>query len=1523
MDYQVWLQQKKSEGKYGGAAQVGYDKLAGNQQFENYLTKKLRGYNFGSSRKDIEAGYVQPDAETFRKIRNQAAYNFTNDSEIDWGTIDYDPTANDEQTNQLWASYVKKNKAAPTPEQLNVYKMQTMYEDQYDKTLAEDAEAYSKGLKPYKYQVSDKVVSEYQAVVNELQKGGLTIERARQIGPTMFGIHDTTVAAEAERAAKEVESEAPAYSWDKYTGTKASKKLNLDYDTLKQLGYDEKAGFQKLIDAIAQQRIAEQAPVVQQKISNPDTRADVKGAAVGQGLGRGMVAPNVPRTTMGADAAGAGAMLGTRKLGGPAADSVGAPVPASSLVGAKIATNQAVKPEALRQNKAGYYETGELAYQGDQNNKGKYIIKPSGEKVLGVDTGTYKISFVGNDGKETDLTPQKMALDSVQEAYDAVIAIQGKQQPKGAMASTGNFAADTARALQTNIDARQQDSNALQSGLGAGGVAVRNGIMAINDIADGKTPQWRGSINAKGSWEDAVSGMDLIKRSFSKDSTINDIYNGKATPEQIKEFRAVLNDPWVEFIVGGLIVEGITDPLNWLGATKIKQLANIVKLRKAGKIDDAARAAEVLLGQADDAGRFTNQAKSLDNAFGGVKGDGLPTTTPKAATFPRATRSPTINSGATIGKSADKAPDAIVEAAKPLTRNVDNVAAAVDDATISGAVPKATKPKDIGAPDQKVFDAQKAAPDGMAERGLSENIRTDANSPDALRDTYSKDPEFYNVAGNADTLAKAETVYAKGYDTARTELVTLTEKMKPEAVPLAKMLARDAANAGRVDEAREILADVASKLTEAGQFGQAARILRQSDPETVFLSLKKQFQKLNEQGRKIYKKLWKDFDVLPNEADELLKLNPGDEQAIETFMNKVADRVADQMPATALEKLTAWRHMAMLMNPKTHIRNMTGNVLMAAMNRTSTRLSGVLQKVTPGKLLPKELRTAVPWVKREFKTLAKEFFAKNEASIMKGGSKYNEGIGINMPNKRVFRKGPTGALDEARKANYAALDAEDKFFFKAAYTDRLASVMQARGIKSIDKLPQDVLELVLNEAEKAVFRDKNTIVKAFSKLKQGKLGFIADTIMPFTKTPVNIAMRGLDYSPVGIGKGISKLFNSKTAAEGLDDIAKGLTGAGVMALGYMLAEQGILTGAAPKDKDLAAYDKATGNAPFSIMGEVTYDWAQPFAIPLTVGVAIHDAIQDDPQTMAKLRRAVEAGDAEIIGNIAEKYGLAMLDAFSAAGDTMFNMSVLQGIQGLFNNPNGFSAGLAQMPSDFASQMIPTTFGQVARAVDPTIRQTYYGTADIRSQTAPLINKIPFASATLPAKITPFGQEQRGIENPVVRAIQSLYNPGNITAPQEIDAQVDAELRRLYDKGQLKQFPTAVDRTFKFMDKTINLDDTEYTQYQRDVGANTISAYKDIINSDEYKKIPAKELTGRLKTLAATRGVKVDELRNQPGVVDRIQEEYRAYLLTKGIQYAKALGQINILRKRGILGKPTDKQLADRMGIPLETARQIN
>lgn len=763
-------------------------------------------------------------------------------------------------------------------------------------------------------------------------------------------------------------------------------------------------------------------------------------------------------------------------------------------------------------------------------------------------------------------------------------------------------------------------------------------------------------------------------------------------------------------------------------------------------------------------------------------------------------------------------------------------------------------------------------PMGKKERGFSRNTRTDLNNPDNLRDSFAQESLIYEQLANKETLQKAQSIFNEGFETARSRMSELASKMQPEAIPLAKLLSRHAAENGNMEASREIIAEVAEKLTQAGQFGQAARILREADPETLFMTLNKQLKKLNEEGSKIYGRKWNDVSLNPNEINMIDRLERGNQQAYEQVFEQIQKRIANQLPSTGMEKINAWRHMSMLLNPKTQVRNVGGNALMWTMRRTAKQVSAVVQSVA----LPKEHRTQVFKVNPEYKNVAERYFEANKKDLLGRTNKFNENITLNMPDKRVFQN---RALENTRQFTYKLLEMGDAPFFKNAYVNRLASYAQAKGIKDFADLPQDAFDTALKEAEEATYKDASEIASFLNKLKNpgpdaslgGKVrAGITEAVLPFTKTPINVIKRGIQYGPVGIINGLARVKSKETAAKAIDEMAKGLTGTGVMGLGYLLASKGVLTGKAEDDPDLRAYDANTGNSPFSILGRYTYDWAQPFSVPLSVGVEIWNAVKESPQDAAKMESAAVNNSPQWM-QICQKMSAAIYDSLAASGDTVFNMSVLKGVKSMIANPQGIMAGIADLPKDYIGQLIPTLSGQLAGAIDPTVRQTYVKDDWGGSLKNTMLNKIPFASMTLPAKQTPWGTDIKRIENPASRAFSQFLSPGIISVKQDIDPQVDAELRRLNaSTGRSNQFPTLVDN---YIPKTtlhprVNLTPSETHNYQQRVGELTLQNFNKLVT----------------KTPRATKNKTADEVK-----VD---------LLAEAISEAKAQAQKEILKSKG-------------------------
>jgi hypothetical protein len=245
--------------------------------------------------------------------------------------------------------------------------------------------------------------------------------------------------------------------------------------------------------------------------------------------------------------------------------------------------------------------------------------------------------------------------------------------------------------------------------------------------------------------------------------------------------------------------------------------------------------------------------------------------------------------------------------------------------------------------------------------------------------------------------------------------------------------------------------------------------------------------------------------------------------------------------------------------------------------------------------------------------------------------------------------------------------------------------------------------------------------------------------------------------------------------------------------------------------------------------------------------------------------------------IAKSMTGAVVDALTASGDTVFNMSVLKSVKYLLGNQQGVMAGLADVPQNYASQFIPTLSSQLAGTIDPTARQTYVKGDWPASAKGALLNKIPFASKTLPAKQTPFGGDIQRIQNPLSRAAAQFLSPGTISVDQGVDPVVDAELRRLNKESGLKnQFPTMVPN---YIEKTqkhprINLTPEETVQYQKRTGQLTQAAFEKIVNSGAYKN--ARD--NKAKNMTA--------------------DDVKAKMLADAIADAKAQAKSDIVKRKG-------------------------
>lgn len=508
--------------------------------------------------------------------------------------------------------------------------------------------------------------------------------------------------------------------------------------------------------------------------------------------------------------------------------------------------------------------------------------------------------------------------------------------------------------------------------------------------------------------------------------------------------------------------------------------------------------------------------------------------------------------------------------------------------------------------------------------------------------------------------------------------------------------------------------------------------------------------------------------------------------------------MAQHLPAkTWFERFDNFRYLAMLGNTRTHVRNLLGNVAMSAVTKAKDEVAAAYQLA-----LPKSKRTKSLYTPKEMKTAAKQYLNEQAYSTIRGGSKYNLAQGLESARKTYGESLGGRALQKLSDLNSAALEKEDQIFLESAFVRSLSSNLSAKGydtsiFSATDNVSKAVLEnavnQAVNDAKEATFRADNAISRMLGKVsnlgdKKGNLGekigyIIGNGLLPFTKTPANILKTSLEYNPVGgIVEAVYRGKTGKGSAAVADALAKGTVGSGVIGLGWWMADAGLVKGSV--DEETGKYEETLGTQAYSItipgQGSYTIDWASPSAVPFLIGANLSQ----------------EGADLEDVLENPEKFSGQFADIMLKALDPVSEMSLLSGVEDTLNavrySDDSALLGIGKdLATSYAQQFIPTVFGQVSRAIDPTRRSTYGG-GDTQSERDNLyllrstLNKIPGLSEDAEPYIDQWGRTEDSLDGTsqdaggtAKRLLYNMFSPGYYS--EENVTPVDSYIQNLYDQ----------------------------------------------------------------------------------------------------------------------------------------------
>lgn len=637
--------------------------------------------------------------------------------------------------------------------------------------------------------------------------------------------------------------------------------------------------------------------------------------------------------------------------------------------------------------------------------------------------------------------------------------------------------------------------------------------------------------------------------------------------------------------------------------------------------------------------------------------------------------------------------------------------------------------------------------------------------------------------------------------------------------------------------------NVAEKLrqmgTSAGQTVQAFSIMKRMTPEGMVRYAQKSLDKALDEMKSTKTQKWiennadkfkltaDDAAFITDRMKQAAKLPDGREKTI--LLAEIQARIQDKIPPVDGQKARTLARISMLFNPKTQIRNILGNATVMPQALASDAVGNIIDSFISRKT---GVRTTGGFNASALKEVPKgvrEAYGDYRMGIdtkAVSGNKFDIGQGKSFSDNNILGK----ALNSVDSLTSFLLDAGDRGFYNMWYENSLKNQMKKNGVT---EATQEMKDIAAMDALERTWQDDNGYTKAMSAVKNvfNKVNIkgygLGDMIMPFVKTPSNLVKAVVDYSPAGVvtaltkdARELKKAVNSGqnvSAAQRrfVSDLSKGITGSLLMVLYGVLADKGIIRGERDDDKDVNNFEKyVMGLQPYSAdIGGMTlsYEWAQPVGGSAAM---MADAVNTYKSSKDK----------------AEGSFNAIIDGVKAAGNTLFNLTVMQGLAEFFDGGDVVSGGVETLlgePSKFVSSLL----GQFAQLGDDTRRRTYVNGDYLQTVKNEVKSKIPVLRNSLEPVVDVLGRDVINDNS----LFNTFINPANYYADNADN--VANEIYSLYNStGDKSLIPPQAPYSVSYKGNDYRLTQEDITNYQRTTGKIIYDGVESLMNNPAYKNM---------------------------------------------------------------------------------------
>lgn len=523
-----------------------------------------------------------------------------------------------------------------------------------------------------------------------------------------------------------------------------------------------------------------------------------------------------------------------------------------------------------------------------------------------------------------------------------------------------------------------------------------------------------------------------------------------------------------------------------------------------------------------------------------------------------------------------------------------------------------------------------------------------------------------------------------------------------------------------------------------------------------------------------------------------------------TIIQRMYSAQANTKQNSAWQKFNNYGYDSMLSGSKTWNKNVMSNILIRPLELTSEAIGSVADRM----IAKRTGNRTTALSSKEGRQAGKQAFGDEIANtltdyIIRGvDTGHSSSFDMNH-NNRTYNNAFMQAVHDFIAM---VMQLGDRPFYEQSYQEELDAITRlGTKIQDTRETADGYTETYLRDmtqeerhaeatrrATERVFQEDNAIIDAINRIKRENKGadMVITAIMPFLKTPTNVAIRSMQYSPIGLAYTVVKngLIDAKMnngvnfdQRKFVMNLGRGLTGTGMMVLGVALANMGLIRKGREDEDDakLAAIEKSNGMSYgmyFDLGGiQIPLDFAFPAIAPWVIGAEIAESLEQFEGDFGAM--AVDMNKRMAASSI----------------DQLFDNSMLSGVSDVFR---GYKDGaqiatsiLEGVVENTASRLTPSAVRAFAKFTDPYVRDTKSQNYIRQVINQTIIQNWPLLRQTLPTAKTITGEEQlqtganswnKESQNAALHFLNSFITPwtaGSETSDALLDELVDIASRK--------------------------------------------------------------------------------------------------------------------------------------------------